>query len=89
MGKQRQGQHFRGAVLRHQAGSRDDRVVRVATDGVGSVVAVFGGKNRGDMPDVRAPGIAGHVKLGFLEWCQSLRQSLSANEFAAEVGLYE
>lgn len=45
MGKQRQGEHFRGAVLRDQAGSGDDRVVRVAADGVGRIVAMFGGKN--------------------------------------------
>lgn len=61
MGQQRKRQHFGGAMLRDEAGRRNDRIVGVAADRVGCVIAVFDGQNRGQVPDIGTPGVASYV----------------------------
>ena len=73
MGEQRQRQHLCRAVLRDEAGGGDYGVVGVAADGVGGVVPVLCGQNRGDVPNVRTPGVACHVQLSLLHRCERLQ----------------
>lgn len=89
MGQQRERQHFGRAVLRNEARCGHNRVVRVAADGVRCVVSVFGGQDRGQVPDIGAPRVAGYVKLRFLDRRQSLQAHPSLRLISAQAVIRE